>query len=343
MPRSERGPEILKTLLKFAFAVAAACLWLSTDRAAKSPMWTATTPLPKALETLAVAVSGGYLYVIGGNSNNQPSSSVYYAATHSDGTLSTFQQTTSLPYTLYRYICGVANNGFLYAVGGIANGQATSGVMYAPINGDGSIGQWSSTTPLPTPLQLQGTVAEGGFLYVLGGSTNPLPQPGGETSAVLYAKFNSDGTLGPFTATADLPTATYKTCPVASDGNLFLVGGETPHATDLTWYATPNPDGSISSWTPSIPLLYTDAATAVVASGRDIFIMGGDTTGGGPDTFLVSVATIEADGLIGSWRYAPSLPRTVSRNAGATIDNHVYSLGGLRGLSDTSQVLLMTY
>src|SRR5215472_9105471 len=134
-------------------------------------LWSQTSSLPEPLETQAAAVNNGFLYVMGGLSNGTPTSSVLYAKINSDGTLKPFQETTPLPYTLYRYLCGVVNNGFIYAIGGIANGYTTSSVVYAPILSDGTVGDWLYTTSLPEPLQLQGTVANKGYLYVMGGST----------------------------------------------------------------------------------------------------------------------------------------------------------------------------
>jgi N-acetylneuraminic acid mutarotase len=252
--------------------------------AGTTEVWTQTSSLPGPLETMAAAVNNGFLYVIGGVSDGIPTSSVLYATLNSDGTLGPFQETTPLPYTPYRYICGVVNNGFIYAIGGVANGYTTSSVLYAPVQSDGTVGNWTYTTSLPEPVQLHGTVVNKGYLYVIGGSTAPVAEPGDETTAVVYAKFDADGSLGPFASTTELPAANYKTCPVADHGLIYLLGGEAPKSTSAVWYASPAQDGSLSAWSAASPLPYANAATAIVNSNSAIVMMGGDTTGSGGDT-----------------------------------------------------------
>lgn len=303
--------------------------------------WIQTSSLPEALETEAAAVNNGFLYVVGGLSKGTPTSKVLYAKINSDGALGPFQETTPLPYTLSRYLCGVVNNNFIYAIGGVANGYTTASVMYAPIQSDGTVGEWTYTTSLPEPLQLQGTLANRGYLYVLGGSTAPTAEPGDETAAVVYAKFNPDGTLGPFTSTTELPAEDYKTCPVADRGLIYLLGGETPKATSAVWYASPNRDGSVSGWSTATPLPYTNAATAVVNSNGAIVMMGGDTTGTGGDTSGVVSGKTVGLGTI-KWSLLAPLPEVTSRQAGAAYNGYVYSIGGLSPDIDTSAVYYMS-
>lgn len=302
--------------------------------------WTQTSSLPEPLETQAAAVNNGFLYIIGGLSKGTPTSSVLYSKIDSDGTLEPFQETTPLPYTLYRYLCGVVNNNFIYAIGGIADGSTTSSVLYAPILGDGTVGQWTPTTSLPEPLQLHGTVANNGYLYVIGGSTAPVAESGQETNAVAYAEFNPDGTLGPFTPTTDLPVADYKTCPVADHGAIYLLGGEVPESTSAVWYALPAEDGSLAAWNAATPLPYTNAATAIVNSDGAIVMMGGDTSGTGADTSGAAKGRLLGLGTI-QWHLLPALPKVTSRQAGASYDGYVYSIGGLSPNVDTSAVYFM--
>jgi hypothetical protein len=312
----------------------------AAQTSATTEVWTQTTSLPEPLETQAAAVNNGFLYVIGGLSGGTPTSSVLYSKLNSDGTLGPFQETTPLPYTLYRYLCGVVNNDFIYAIGGIANGSTTSSAVYAPIHSDGTVGDWIYTTSLPEPLQLHGTVANKGYLYVMGGSTAPIAEPGRETSAVSYAKFNSDGSLGPFTPTTHLPAADYKTCPVADHGFIYHLGGEAPKPISSVWYASPAEDGSLGAWNTATPLPYTNAATAIVNSDRAIIMMGGDTIGMGGDTSGVVGGKIVSLGAI-DWTSLSPLPKVTSRQASVAYDGYVYSIGGLSPNIDTSAVYYM--
>jgi hypothetical protein len=327
-----------KAIAIVGVAIAAAIgihfLFYSHKEAQASQSWWGTTSLAAPLETQAATINNGYLYVIGGLSNGTPTDSVMYASLSSAGTIGNLQNTTPLPYTLYRDLCGVVNNNYLYAVGGIANNYTTSTVMYAQINSNGTLGVWKKTTPLPTPLQLQGEVAADGYLYVIGGSAQHTALAGEETSTVLYAKFSAVGTLGPFKTTESIPTPDYKTCPVAVGGTIYLLGGEVPLATSSVWYATPSLQGTIKAWNPTLKMLYTDAATAIVSLGNSIYIMGGDTTGVGGDTTTVSQASLFVGGGTGisSYSYLSPLPKLTSRNAGAGYaGGYIYSIGGLGG------------
>jgi hypothetical protein len=312
----------------------------SDESAVTTQAWIQTTSLPEPLEEQAAAVNNGFLYVIGGLSNAVATSNVLYAKINRDGTLGSFQETTPLPYTLYRYLCGVVNNNFIYAIGGIADGSTTASVVYAPIQGNGTVGEWAYTTPLPEPLQLHGTVASHGYLYVLGGSTAPIAESGHETAAVVYAPFNPDGTLGAFSSTTELPEVDYKTCPVADHGSIFHIGGETPTSVSSVWYASPSQDGSLGKWNSATSLPYTDSATAIVNSNGSIVMMGGDTTGMGRDTAEVVGGTITGRGII-LWQLLPPLPHITSRQSGEAYQGYIYSIGGLAGSVNTSNVYYM--
>lgn len=312
----------------------------SDESASATKAWIQTTSLPEPLETQAAAVNNGFLYVIGGLSNGIATGNVLYTKINPDGTLGAFQETTPLPYTLYRYLCGVVNNNFIYAIGGIADGSTTSSVLFAPILGDGTVGQWTYTTSLPEPLQLHGTIASNGYLYVTGGSTAPIAESGDETKAVVYAPFDPDGTLGAFSSTTNLPLADYKACPVVDRGAIVHLGGEVPQAISSVWYASSSQDGSLGAWNNGTSLPYTDSATAIVNSNGSIVMMGGDTTGMGGDTAGVVAGNITGQGTI-HWQLLPSLPHITSRQAGAAYKGYIYSIGGLAGTVDTSAVYYM--
>ncbi len=77
----------------------------------------------------------------------------------------------------------VAYNGYIYETGGEdpQTGDSTSGVIYAPINSNGTVGTWSPTTGMPLGLTLHSAVVYNGYIYTKGGKllfpTAPLPPP----------------------------------------------------------------------------------------------------------------------------------------------------------------------
>ena len=104
------------------------------------------------------------MYEIGGNV-----STVYYAPINSNGTLGGWNTTTSLPEATV-YATSVEYNGYIYEIGGIGNGAYVSTVYYAPINSNGTLGSWSTTT---SPLEATGqatSVEYNDFVYEIGGS-----------------------------------------------------------------------------------------------------------------------------------------------------------------------------
>src|SRR5581483_1585934 len=167
------------------------------------------------------------------------------------------------------------------------------------------------------------------------------------TNAVYYAKINSDGSVGAFTATASLPVPLYKTCPVVVNGTIYMSGGEsssaTPPSVNTVYYATPNPDGSISSnpgWQTATNLLHIDAPQAVAyVNTKGIVLMGGDSCGTGCDWSTVYEGVVNGTNPASiTWNTLHALPANVSRNAGATLNHYAYSVAGLVTGSDSNGI-----
>src|SRR5580700_3191601 len=105
---------LLTVLLLFPDGVALA------QTACSSAWSTSTHTLVDKIETLNAVVNNGYLYSVGGYATSDGVDTVGYVALNSDGTLqSNFNPTTHLPKKLSRDLCGVAYNGYLYAIGGV--------------------------------------------------------------------------------------------------------------------------------------------------------------------------------------------------------------------------------
>lgn len=146
--------------------------------------WTSTTSFPINIAEHSSLYYNGYMYVIGGYDGTNKLSDVYYAPVNSDGTLGSWQTTTPLSEGRCRH-SSVIDYNFIYVVGGNnASGYATS-IEYAPVNADGTIGQWSTTTSMPADRTLHTSVETNGKLYIIGGSDS-----NGEVADVYYAQFN---------------------------------------------------------------------------------------------------------------------------------------------------------
>lgn len=351
--------------------------------------WTASgATLTTPIETFGAAVSptsnGDVMYVIGGEDWTSPTTPVFQTQIlhKSVKTIATPNSSTwqyhndmwkgaaGVPVGFARDLCGVVNNGFLYTIGGVikdssitnAYGNSTAQVWYAPINAtSGNLGGWKPANSVPVPktamgLQLHGsavvTVAGNTYLYVIGGSNSDHGDGTvnqGITSAVHFAKINTDGSLAKWdydgngnpATLPDVPsqgTGLYKTCPVVVNGSIYVAGGEDKGASlNQVVYATPMSDGTFSgnTWNnmTSNYMTTTDAAQAVVYN-NGIILMGGDE-GNNNITSSVFKGTVAADKSV-TWSTLTSLPLAISRNAGATSGGITFSLAGQNAGNDLS-------
>jgi hypothetical protein len=282
--------------------------------------------------------------------------------------------TTQQPVQLARYLCGVVNNGYLYTIDGVLNEPGanpshvtTNQIWYALIRSDGGLRTWQQASTvlkngqqLPA-LQLAATVAVNNYLYIIGGSTAGSLNSGTDWTKpsccvvghTYYAKIKTDGSLGVFSQGPDIPMDTtynatghlYKTCPVVTGGTIYLSGGENEGgALQTVYYATPDsttgsfPNGTWNqAMLASMPTM-TDAAQAVVYN-NGINLLAGDQLGNGHDWPCVYQGVVSGIGGI-TWSLfaVPQLPVSVSRNAGTTNSNFIYSLGGNQGGTDQKYI-----
>jgi MYXO-CTERM domain-containing protein len=127
----------------------------------------ATTSFPTARYGHSSVAYNGYLYVIGGSSSS-PLNDVQVAPISSTGTLGAFSATSSLPFGRFLHSSAAAN-GFLYVVGGDDGVGYLNDVLAAPINSNGTLGDFTPTTTFTTARRGHASLATNGFLYVIGG------------------------------------------------------------------------------------------------------------------------------------------------------------------------------
>jgi hypothetical protein len=283
---------------------------------------------------------------------------------------------------LARDLCGVVytntatSTSYLYTVGGVYHdsqtssfGNSTNMVWYNQIQSNGNLSTtWheaNSITSGANGLQLHGTAivtvpgTTNTYLYVIGGSTDPIgdanvSKNSWPTTAVHFAPINSDGSLGvwdqgsPTPVLPNIPTTgtgLYKTCPVVTNGSIYVAGGESAGGTLTSGqvvYATPAADGTFATWLPaSNDLNPPDAAQAVVYN-KGIILMGGDGGAAGILSTVFHSSVPNNGSLTWSTTAIAALPEALSRNAGATSCSWIFSLGGLHGSSDVNCVYYAT-
>jgi N-acetylneuraminic acid mutarotase len=206
--------------------------------------WSAlSNDIPGARSGQGSVVYNGYVYVFGGlNGKNKPTANTSYAKINDDGTLGTWHSTASLPEKLSDTSATVFN-GFVYVLGGRnGNNNSTASAYYAPINADGTLGNWQATNALPAASSAGAATSTGGYVYMTGGESS------NDTNNVYYAPlqsiprvanysklvdFDTDaGTIANISYSGDVPgglgAISYRSA--GTDG----VFGATQAATDLT-------------------------------------------------------------------------------------------------------------
>ena len=303
--------------------------------------WSATTAIPSERADLASVAHNGFVYAIGGRDIDYiPSSNVWVAAVNANGSLGAWASTSALPSGRHALSSAVFD-GFVYAIGGInGNDDLLTDVLVAPINADGTIGGWSSTTALPVGEYFHSSFAYNGFLYVTGGFDVNFAAIGD----VLVAPINADGSVGAWSSTTSLPSGRGFHSTLAYNGFLYTVGGG-PGLGELSGdvlVASINADGTIGSWLSTTSLPLARGLHSCIAHNGFLYSIGGLAD---PDIILTDVvaASINPDGSVGSWSSTSSLPSGRGYHASAAYGGFMWAIGGFdSGFTPISSVVVAT-
>ena len=203
--------------------------------------------------------------------------------------------------------------------GDVADGAA-EGAADGP-GGEGSIGPDGATSGEPRRI------------YVVGGELPDATVDGGPvfTSSVLFTTQEADGGLAPWTETTALAPI-HGNAAAASGAAIVTLGGEIqdPFGTSASPAASRAAvltDGKLDTWLDTQLLTDPLYFHATVAVGGNVYVIGGQTPGRGP-LATVRVATLAANGAIGTWTTTAPLPAARSRLAAATDGAHIFVVGG---------------
>lgn len=293
--------------------------------------WT-TSPnhLPLDVSGSASATVDDYVYIIGGSSSTGGTwlDTVYYAKLGSDGSVGSWTASSHpIPVGVY-YPSATAANGYLYVMGGYGGGMQNA-VYYAKVNSDGSIGDWAtSLNSLPVAAYEASAIVHDGYLYFVGG----MDGDSHALNSVYYARLNSNGSVGSWTASTNLPQGIDDAAVTVANGRVYVMGGSSNSGfTNTVYHASFNSDGSVGSWiTDSTTLPQAlDGVTAAASNGY-LYIAGGntdvETTQDG-----VYYAKINTDGSVGSWTAGPALPQPLRYADSIIRGNHLYAIAGQNG------------
>jgi hypothetical protein len=216
----------------------------------------------------------------------------------------------------------------VYTLGGHINAGARyrKNVDYAVRNADGTLGAWTSTTPLPTASEWGAAAVCNGYLYLVAGEVSASTK----TNTVYYAQIQGDGSVGAWTMSAPYPIYTM-IHQMVSDGNghLIVCGGLiASNSTAAVYYCTPNPTtGAISAWTGTAPMIGKRYGHMAVINNGRLFVVGGSSYSSYLST--VESAAIAGDGSVGTWVSATSLPLSRLWSVGVSLNDGIWIIGGI--------------
>ena len=128
---------------------------------------------------------------------------------------------TALPSLLGRGVVFVTKNR-VYLCGGDINQPTFSATVYtAPINTDGTIGTWTTGPSLPGGRASASCIVTKNRVYLFGGYTGSASP----TDTVYTTVINSDGTIGNWTTSANLPGNICESSAIITKNRVYLLGG----------------------------------------------------------------------------------------------------------------------
>jgi N-acetylneuraminic acid mutarotase len=220
---------------------------------------------------------------------------------------------------------------FLYVAGGYTGSAFLTAVSRAAIQANGSLGSWQSQTALPSGLAGHMIVYGAGHAVVMGGLTAT-----GEVADVLSAPIDDTGAVGAWAPQAMLPVVRMHGAAALSGSNVYVVGGLGASMTAIANVerATLGADGSIASWEELAALPGPRSHHAMVIAGSTLYVIGGlqgDPAGTYTDYLDVLAAPIQADGTLGTWTTAGTLPVGIDTASAVVTDGDIYVIGGVEG------------
>ncbi len=182
--------------------------------------WTTDTPLLQRVGYSQAIVTKNRVHLLGGQRGGITYlSTVQTAPINEDGTLGTWTAGTSLPVPLGSSQAIVTKNR-VYLLSGQNSESSPSTVFTAPINADGTLGEWTTDTSLPGFFHTSQAIVTNSRVYLLGGHGNS-----GTKGTVYTAPINEDGTLGTWTTGTSLPGILRGSQAIVTNSRVYLLGG----------------------------------------------------------------------------------------------------------------------
>ncbi len=301
--------------------------------------WSTTTGFATPRSAHAAVSYNDYLYILGGGNDTERFNDVQYAQISASGAVGAWTTTSSFA-TQRSDHASVAHDGYIYIIGGNDGSTYLNDVQMAPLNADGTVGAWTTTTSCTTTGRSgHAALVYNGCLYVIGGRSDPYSY----LSDVQYAHINPDGTVGSWSATTSILSGRSGHKAVAHNGFLYVLGGYDGEKQLGTVEAAPiNANGTIGSWrrlNSYDRFACVESTEGAVELNGYLYVLTGcefcfeydPWNGGCKDWGYLSVffqyAPLFSDGSIGMWER--TTPYSTGRAAALTRSNaYLYLTGG---------------
>lgn len=251
----------------------------------------------------------------------------------------------------------VVLNGYLYVIGGCTSGSvtncstATNVVQYAPIETDGTISTWNSTTNINTARYNFAASIYNNRIYIAGGcTTNFTGSNCGQTNNIEFATPNSDGSIpagGWDNTNTDFTTGRQSHGMTIERGFMYVAGGTDSAGTlkdDVQYSQIDSFTGALGSWSTTTVLPSARQQLGFVSYNGYLYTVGGcthvsDCTGNNI-TNKVYYAQLSSGSISGGWQATTDfqLPKGQVNNSVAVDNGVIYLSGGLIGSAAQTMV-----
>jgi hypothetical protein len=135
--------------------------------------WKAAPALPAPRFHHPSLFHNGWVYVVGGQGEKEAEAGIFAAQVGADGSIAQWQQLRPLPRPRSHHAVFVADS-FMYVIGGLdgavnGHGAHFTDVIRAPVQADGSLGEWRIVSRAPHAYATHAAFAHDGYLWILGG------------------------------------------------------------------------------------------------------------------------------------------------------------------------------
>lgn len=233
---------------------------------------------------------------------------------------------TSVVATKGAQVVVTKNRAFLLG-GQNGSGVNQNQVYSAPINADGTLGTWSSSTALSGATAYSQAIVTKNKIHLLGGLS---------VTAIRSATINADGTLGTWSDTQNLPENFGASSALVTKNRVYLLGGWTSTYSATVYTAPIDSNGNIGTWAAGTPLPEPIAYAQSLNTKDWVYLVGGSNASGPINKIFR--APINADGTIGTWALYGTLPTTIQMAQLVVVKNFVFLLGGQTAAAASSTV-----